>query len=160
MACGIWFAGSRSFRLPTMHNTNVETGAHDWRDRRIREWLLLLLRYAVTREHADRLAVLALADELDSVGLWWRPAAPSFFRRTSEDVCAAIETAGSAHSAAVLHRHITRIEDARLRRAFAAAVGLKLLPRRHAGKSKGKPADLWKGLTHKRNFTPTYKISG
>lgn len=160
MGHGIWFRGFRSFRLPTMHKTNANPGAPDWRDRKIREWLLVLLRFAVTRDLVDRSAALALADELDAIGLCWRPAAPSFFRRTSQEVCAAIDIAGSAQSAPILYRHITRIEDARLRRAFAAAVGLKLLPRRHAGKSKAKSGDLWKGLTHKQSFTPIYKIPG
>lgn len=132
-----------------MRTTKPQTGARDWRDRKIREWLLVLLRFAVTQETSDRSAVLALADELDSIGVWWRPAAPSFFRRTSQDVCAAIETAGSAQSAAVLHRHVIRIDDPRLRTAFAAAVGLKPDPRRRITKSKHKRSDLWKGLTSK-----------
>jgi hypothetical protein len=33
----------------------------DWRERKVREWLLLMLRFAVTREARDRLAVLAIA---------------------------------------------------------------------------------------------------
>lgn len=132
-----------------MHDTTMETGAPDWRDRKIREWLLLLLRFAVTRQAADRFAALTLADELDAIGVWWRPSAPSFFRRTSRDICAAIETAGLSQSAAVLHRHITRIDDLRLRRAFAAAVGLSLFPPRRATRSKIKRSDLWKGLSAK-----------
>ena len=132
-----------------MRKTRLNGGAPDWRDRKIREWLLLLLRFAVTRERADRSAVLALADELDAIGSWWRPAAPSFFRRTSREVCAAIDTAGSAPSAVVLHRHHARIDDPRLRQAFAAAVGLNLLPQRRVTKSKRKHPDLWKGLRAK-----------
>lgn len=147
---GINIRHHRSFRLPTMRKTKrPQTGVPDWRDRKIREWLLLLLRYAVTREAADRFAVLALADELDSVGVWWRPSAPSFFRRTSREVCAAIETAGSAPSAPVLHRHIARIDDPRLRRAFAAALGLNLLAQRRVRKTKPERSDLWKGLSAK-----------
>jgi hypothetical protein len=38
--------------------------SHDWRDRKVREWLLLLLRFAVTREPSDQSAALAAADEL------------------------------------------------------------------------------------------------
>jgi hypothetical protein len=34
----------------------------------VASWLLLLLRYAVTREPSDRSAALAMADELDSLG--------------------------------------------------------------------------------------------
>ena len=149
MPRGIWFTDFRSFRLPTVQKTNVDTGAPDWRDRRIREWLLLLLRFAVTREIADRSAALALADELDSVGVWWRPAAPSFFRRTSQDVCAAIDTAGGAQSAPILYRHITRIGDLRLRRAFAAAVGLQSPPQRTKKAATRKRANLWQGLSRK-----------
>jgi len=152
--------GFRSFRLPTMRKTNVETAAPDWRDRRIQEWLLLLLRFAVTREPADRSAVLALADELDSVGICWRPAAPSFFRRTSQEVCTAIDAAGSAQSEAILRRHVGRIEDARLRRAFAVVVGLKLVPRQVARKPKSKRGDLWRGLARAGDLTPAYKIPG
>ena len=130
-----------------MRKTRRQTGAPDWRGRRIREWLLLLLRFAVTRDRSDRVAALALADELDSVGVWWRPAAPSFFRHTSDEVCAAIATAGWAASATVLHRHITRIDDPRLRKAFAAAVGLQSAPQRAKKAAKGKRAYLWKGLS-------------
>ena len=46
-----------------------EFGSHDWRDRKIREWLLLLLRFAVTQEPTDQGAALAVADELDSLGV-------------------------------------------------------------------------------------------
>jgi hypothetical protein len=52
---------------------------HDWRSRKVREWPLLLLRFAITREASDRLAVLVMADELDGVGIERRPAAPTFF---------------------------------------------------------------------------------
>src|SRR5262245_13272082 len=60
-----------------------EIGSHDWRAARIREWLLLLLRFAITHDATDELAAFAVADEIDAIGLRWRPSAPSFFRRTS-----------------------------------------------------------------------------
>ena len=133
-----------------MRKITAETGSRDWRDRNIREWLLLLLRFAVTREPADRSAVLALGDELDSVGVWWRPAAPSFFRRTSEELCAAIRTAGGVQNVAVLRRHVARIDDPRLWRSFAAAVGLQQpTPPRTMKRPKRKAVDLWKGLSRK-----------
>src|SRR5262249_59558238 len=59
-------------------------------DGRIREWLLLLLRFAITRDGKDQAAALAMADEIDALGQRWRPSAPSFFRRTSGEVCEAI----------------------------------------------------------------------
>jgi hypothetical protein len=104
----------------------VETGADDWRERRIREWLLLLLRFAVTRESSDRTAALAMADELDSLGGDWRPQAPRFFFKTTSAVCRAIVEVGDGpnNTNAVLRNHASRIEDPRLREAFRAAVGL------------------------------------
>jgi hypothetical protein len=102
----------------------AEFGLPDWRDRKVREWLLLLLRFAVTRESSDWSAVAAIADELDSLGCEWRPAAPSFFHRTSNDICEAILAVKDGHNNAVLRRHLGRIDDIRLRRAFQAAIGL------------------------------------
>lgn len=46
----------------------AEFGSHDWRDRKVRDYLLLLLRFAVTREATDQVAALALAEQLDSLG--------------------------------------------------------------------------------------------
>src|SRR5262249_2826261 len=99
-------------------------GSQDWRERKIREWLLLLLRFAVTREIADRSMVSAAADELDSIGGRRRSDAPSFFQRTSRQVCDAILAADDPRNIAVLKRHLGRIDDVRLRLSFAAAVGL------------------------------------
>ena len=62
-------------------------GSRDARAGRIREWLLLLLRFAITWDPKDEAAVFAMADEIDALGLRWRPSAPSFFRRTSSEVC-------------------------------------------------------------------------
>ena len=73
-----------------------EFGSHDWRGRKRQEWLLLLLRYAVTRELSDRSAAFAMADELDSLGGQWRPAAPRFFLKTSQEVCSAIPAVNEA----------------------------------------------------------------
>src|SRR5262249_39342818 len=63
------------------------SGASDaqaWAARQVREWLLLLLRFAVTSDAKDQSAALALADEIDARGLQWRPSAPTFFRRTTK----------------------------------------------------------------------------
>jgi hypothetical protein len=57
----------------------------------LRAWHLAILRFALTRENADRLGVLMTANEIDRLG---RPedAGPdfSFFRRTSAELCAVI----------------------------------------------------------------------
>jgi hypothetical protein len=130
----------------------VDCGSQNWRDRKIREWLLLLLRFAVTRDAADQAAVLASADELDSLGLRWRPGAPRFFLRTSGEVCAAILRVSDGHSDAVLRRHLARIDDPRLQRAFRAAVGFRQeleMPQQTFRISRSNGGDLWRGLARK-----------
>ncbi len=118
-------------------------GSPDWRAGRIREWLLLLLRFAITRDPNDEAAALAIADEIDALGLRWRPSAPSFFCRTSGEVCKAIVAPHDAKHAAILKKHIARIDDARLRRAFQAAVEPE---QSSSSTAKKKPRDLWAGL--------------
>ena len=130
----------------------AETGSYDWQHRKIREWLLLLLRFAITREPSDQSAALAVADELDSLGMRWRPAAPRFFLRTSGEVCEAILAVSDGNSDAILRNHVARIDDVRLRRTFSAAVGLQRTPESQQQKAKGKrpkDRDLWKGLPSK-----------
>jgi hypothetical protein len=48
---------------------------HDWREQKIREWLLMMLRIAITREPRDRFAVFAIADGLDALEHYWGPTA-------------------------------------------------------------------------------------
>jgi hypothetical protein len=95
----------------------------DWRERKIREWLLLMLRLAITRELRDRCAVFAMAGELDALGRYWRPTPPRFFARTAGEVYDAILGVGD-NANVILREHIARISDPRLRGAFAAAVDL------------------------------------
>jgi hypothetical protein len=60
-------------------------------DRALLAWQLALLRFAVTMDNADRLALLAIAAELDAPG--FRPSARpafKFFCRTSAELCHAI----------------------------------------------------------------------
>jgi hypothetical protein len=110
-------------------------GSHATSDRKVREWLLLLLRFAITRAPTDQSAALAMADELDSLDPRWRPTAPTFFARTSNEVCQAILMAGNRRANQVLEKHAKRIQEPRLRRAFRAAVGLKRGLAAESGKS-------------------------
>ena len=112
-------------RRLTKGTMDAEFGSHDWRDRKVREWLLLLLRFAVTREATDQVAALALADQLDSLGIGWKRAKPSFFVKTSIEVSNAVLAVRDGENNSVLRRHLARIDDPRLRRAFRAAVGLQ-----------------------------------
>jgi hypothetical protein len=133
----------------------TEFSSNDWRGRKLQEWLLLLLRYAVTRAASDRSAALAMADELDSLGGQWRPAARRFFLKTTEEVCLAIPAVNDRHNYRVLLRHLTRIDDPRLRRAFQAAIDLQQeIELQRQSKSKGENGqDLWKGLPTNRVAT-------
>jgi hypothetical protein len=116
--------------------------APDWGTRQVNEWLLLLLRFAVTSDAKDQSAALALADEIDARGLQWRPSAPTFFRRTTQDLCKAITTLDDPKRAAILKRHIARIDDPVLKRAFRAAVNID----EQTALSQRNARDLWFGL--------------
>jgi hypothetical protein len=127
----------------------LEFRSPDWTEPMVREWLLLLLRFAITRQPSDRSAACAVAEQLDSLG---RPAPPSafhFFRRSSEELCQAILSTENRHAELVLRRHIMRIEDARIRLAFQAAVGIAPSFRSPAKNKRNrwrKDPDFWKGL--------------
>jgi hypothetical protein len=116
--------------------------AQDWGARQVNEWLLLLLRFAVTFEARDQSAALALADEIDARGLQWRPSAPTFFRRTTQEVCKAITTLDDPKRAAILKRHLARIDDPVLKRAFRAAVNID----EQTAPTQRNARDLWFGL--------------
>jgi hypothetical protein len=62
----------------------------DWCVRLVREWLLLLLRFAITRDPKDEAAALIMARELDCLGRQPERSAPTFFRRSSRDLCGAV----------------------------------------------------------------------
>jgi len=114
----------------------------------LRAWQLAILRFAVTIDNADRLAVMAIANEIDRLGLQ-RAGKPdfSFFRRTSAELCAAIPGPHEPTSA-VLRQYLACIEDDRLKRAFAAAIEANQPEVSHAGKPVN---GLWKGLPSRTN---------
>jgi hypothetical protein len=124
-------------------------GTNDWHERKIREWLLLLLRFAVTHEQSDQCAVLAMAEELDSIGRCCGSGGPTFFRRTSQQLCRAILAAGDGPIEPVLRKHIARIHLPRLRRAFEAALGVESPAQSSASserRKRRKDQDFWRGL--------------
>lgn len=122
----------------------AQFSSEDWQAGRLREWLLLLLRFAISCDPTDKAAALAMADEIDALGQQWRPSAPSFFRRTTEEVCEAITAPYNSRRTSVLKKHIARIDDPRLRRAFHAAVDIE--QRSPFGPSEAKRQNLWRGL--------------
>ena len=113
----------------------------------IRAWQLALLRFAITLDNADRLALLATAAELDTPGS--RPStrpAFKFFYTTSTELCHAIISPLHSTSNAVLQRYLARIDDERLRRAFAAALTIDMPRAKLPIRSSKSNGDLWRGL--------------
>ena len=121
----------------------------------LRAWHLAILRFALTRNNADRLGLLAIANEIDRLG---RPphevgAGFSFFRRESEELCAAT-LRQHKESDVVLNRHLARINDARLKRTLAVA--LEVPPQKpDLARRRHKPNDnLWRGLPSRGSPQP------
>ena len=108
------------------------------------DWLLALLRYAVTRDDADQSAALAIAEAIDARGARSERSF-DFFHRTSLELCQAIGEEPSPARSVIIRRHLDRIEDARLRRAFAAAAEVEL-PQQDAASTKPRRPELWRGL--------------
>jgi hypothetical protein len=121
----------------------------EWHAKTLRAWQLALLRFAVTLDNADRLAVLAIAAEMDRLHPMQdgKPAF-GFFRRTSAELCAAI-LQPNEHSSTLLGQFLARIDDDRLRRAFAAAIEAD--QPKVPSTSKSIRRDLWRGLSTRDN---------
>jgi hypothetical protein len=87
-------------------------------ERKLQQWQLRLLCFAVTRDPDDRAAAFSFAAELDALGRdGYRGF--SFFFRTSREVCDAILASGHQRSEATLRRHASRIEDPQLEARFS-----------------------------------------
>ena len=122
----------------------------EWHAKTLRAWQLALLRLAVTLDNADRLAVLAITAEMDRLHpVQDGKPAFGFFRRTSAELCAAFLQPND-HSSRLLRQFLARIDDERLRRAFAAAIEADP-PRASSGKSIGRDTGLWRGLSTRDN---------
>ena len=114
---------------------------------RIREWLLGILRFAVTLERRDQAAVMCLAAEMDRLGSDGSKSGFSYFTRTSTKLCDCIVAKHDFDKLAELRLYIEKIDDRRLRRALEGA----LFERRHKpGRSRQLDREyLWKGLAVK-----------
>lgn len=115
--------------------------------RTLRAWQLAILRFAVTLDNSDRLAVMAIASEIDRLDPQQQGKPDfNFFRRTSAAPCAAILQTGES-AAALLRDYIAQIDGDRLKRAFEAAIEDDQ-PRAPAVSKPVKRRDgLWKGLS-------------
>ena len=114
--------------------------------RAIREWLLAILRFAITLEPADRAKVLVIARELDQLGQDSAAKAFAFFTRTSFDFCNAIADKDSPSRGVILRRQLLRIGDTRLRSALEAAIDLGSAAPRAPKPTQYGHGDLWRGL--------------
>lgn len=129
-------------------NSNIP--GMEWHAKTLRAWQLAILRFAVTLDNAARLAVMAIANEIDRLAPQ-SAAEPdfSFFRRTSAELCAAIRVPNELASM-VLRRHLAQIDDDRLRRAFAAALEIDR-PKISIARPIKRDSELWQGLSSRNN---------
>jgi hypothetical protein len=123
----------------------------EWRAKTLRAWQLAILRFAVTLDNADRLAVMAIAGEIDRLGPQ-HDSKPdfSFFHRTSTELCAAILTPNEL-SPTVLRQYLARIDDGRLKYVFAATIERDQPKLSSIGKPLKRDNGLWRGLSSRGN---------
>jgi hypothetical protein len=134
-----WFVAAASVRLRRMSAAVTQEELHG-----IRGWLLAVLRFAITREQADRAAVVALARQMDRLRSYGGQSGFTFFVRTSIELCNDIGNRTPAGSAR-LYRHVRNVDDDRLRAAFEAVLNLKCTAR-PAKPAARERAYLWQGL--------------
>ena len=121
--------------------------AVEWYAGTLRAWHLAILRYAVTLDNADRLAVLRIAREIDGLyPLQEGSTEFEFFRRTSAELCSAI-LQPNERATTVLQQHLARLDDDRLKRAFAAAIDASQPAVTQISRPARRRDDLWKGLS-------------
>ena len=96
-----------------------------WQANKIRDWLLAIVRFAITLEQADRQTVLDIALEMDGLGFLPGRSSFSYFLRTSTEVCRAIADRDDPDRTAILRRHVGAIDDRRLRQVTASAIDLE-----------------------------------
>jgi hypothetical protein len=114
--------------------------------RKVEEWLFAVLRFAVTREEADRDAILAVAANMDRLGAPAERSGFAFFVRTSNEICNLIVSGHDPEDKAALCHYLNKIGNDRLRRALEGALGFQRFAQgseRMRGQHGG---DLWRGL--------------
>jgi hypothetical protein len=120
--------------------------------RMLRAWHLAILRFAVTRDNADRLAVFAVAREIDGLGRRQETRHSfGFFRQASSNLSAAIlkrdETADAA-----LRQYLAQIDDVPLRRTLAAALEIEPANQAQEKRQSRMTPNLWQGLPSRGNI--------
>jgi hypothetical protein len=130
-----------------MRSDLAPNGVATGQSRQVRDWLLAILRFALTLDNADRAAVMAKAADMDRLGSGSGPSQFTYFVRTSVEFCNCIVDEGNVEKTATLHHHLWKIDDDRMRRSLEAALTrAKPSPRRHRCRE-----NLWKGLPARRD---------
>jgi hypothetical protein len=96
-----------------------------WQARKIRDWLLAIVRFAITLDETDRQTAHAIAQEMDGLGSLPGQSSFRYFVRTSANLCRAIADRDDPGRSGILRRHLAAIGDRRLRQATAAAIDLE-----------------------------------
>jgi len=97
----------------------------EWHARKIRDWALAIIRFAATNDAADRQMVRVLAEEMDGLGSLPGVSSFTFFRRISNQRCAALVDGEDPNRTAILRHHLRAIDDRHLRQLTAAAFDLE-----------------------------------
>ena len=118
----------------------------EWQSRKIKNWLLTILRFAVTRDETDRMYVLETAREIDRQSAVSGETSFSFFVRTSAEICNMIVADQDPKRRATLVRYFNCIDDRRLRSALEAATECRPVTPASSKPAKRKRHDLWRGL--------------
>jgi hypothetical protein len=113
---------------------------------KVEEWLFAVLRFAVTREDADRNALLVAAADMDRLGASTGGSDFRFFARTSTELCALILGRQSLDNKATLRHRLGRIQCDRLRRALEAALEIERFAHRTTTMRGQHSEHLWRGL--------------
>lgn len=113
---------------------------------KVEGWLLVILRFAITRDQADRAAILAMAADLDRLGAHAARSDFAFFAKTSVEICDLIVGQNRPDRTATLRRHIGMIDNARLRRALEAALEIGRPAMNGSRARSRRTEDLWRGL--------------
>lgn len=118
------------------------TADRERRSRTIRNWLLAILRFAVTRDSIDRMRVLEMAQKIDQQNFVSGKTTFSFFVRASAEICNAIVATQNPKRQTILLRYFNWIDDRRLRVVLEAAVECRSVdpaPPKPARRKRKKP---------------------
>jgi hypothetical protein len=131
-----------------------QQGSVEQLSRMLRSWQLAVPHFAVTLDNADRLGVLAIANQIDRLGRQ-HEAEPEFgfFRKTSSELCAAV-LQGDETADEVLRQYLARLDDLRPKRALAAALEIEHGEPASVKRPSEPATDLWPGLSSRGDIRP------